>query len=175
MILFLNDYSEGAHPRVLEGMQAGNLSQCCGYGLDEVSLRAHERVRALIGCPEADVHLLVGGTSANLIALTAFLRPHEAVVCADCGHINTHETGAVEGAGHKILSVPAENGKLTAGALRAVVATHTDEHMVRPRVAFISNASELGTVYSLDELRALRAACAPDERVLGVPSTKGAL
>lgn len=159
MILFLNDYSEGAHPRVLEGMQAGNLSQCCGYGLDEVSLRAHERVRALIGCPEADVHLLVGGTSANLIALTAFLRPHEAVVCADCGHINTHETGAVEGAGHKILSVPAENGKLTAGALRAVVATHTDEHMVRPRVAFISNASELGTVYGLDELRALRAAC----------------
>ena len=159
MILFLNDYSEGAHPRILEAMAKGNLCQQRGYGLDDISLRAHERIRALIDCPDADVHLLAGGTSANLIALSAFLRPHEAVICADCGHINTHETGALEGAGHKILTAPAQDGKLTAQAVCRVAAAHTDEHMVRPRAVFISNASELGTVYSLSELRALRAAC----------------
>lgn len=159
MILFLNDYSEGAHPRILEAMAEGNLRQQRGYGLDDISLRAHERIRALIDRPDADVHLLTGGTSANLVALSAFLRPHEAVICADCGHINTHETGALEGAGHKILTAPSQNGKLTAQAVRRIAAAHTDEHMVRPRAVFISNASELGTVYSLEELRGLRAAC----------------
>lgn len=159
MILFLNDYSEGAHPRVLEAMASNNLTQQRGYGLDDISLRAHDKVRALIGCPEADVHLMTGGTSANLVALTAFLRPHEAVISADCGHINTHETGALEGAGHKILAAPAQAGKLRAEDVRRIVAAHPDEHMVRPRAVFISNASELGTVYTLAELQALRDEC----------------
>lgn len=159
MLYFNNDYSEGAHPNVLRLLAETNLTPLTGYGLDELSLRAHDQVRALCACPQAQVHLLSGGTSANLIALAAFMRPFEAAVCAQTGHINGHETGALEAAGHKILTVPSVHGKVLPADVRALCALHTDEHVTRPRVLFISNATELGTIYTHKELTDLRAAC----------------
>lgn len=163
-LFFQNDYGEGAHPRVMERLMQTNLEHTCGYGLDEYSLRAQALVREACGAPQAQVHFLTGGTSANLIALSAFMRPFEAAVAAEGGHINVHETGAVEGSGHKVLIAASREGKATAEGVRAVCDAHTDEHMVRPRVLYISQPTETGTVYSLSELRALRAVC--DERGL---------
>lgn len=159
MLAFNNDYSEGAHPSVLALLARTNMDTLAGYGVDTLSLRVHARIRALIGCPDAQVHLLTGGTSANLIALTAFMRPFEAAVCAVSAHINGHETGALEAAGHKILTVPAVHGKPLPQDVRALCALHTDEHVTRPRVLFISNATEVGTLYTRAELVALRAVC----------------
>lgn len=159
MLTFNNDYSEGAHPRVLELLAKTNLDVLAGYGLDDLSLRTHERIRTLVGCPDAQIHLLTGGTSANLIALTAFMRPFEAAVCAQTAHINGHETGALEAAGHKILTVNGVKGKPLPQDIRALCALHTDEHVTRPRVLFISNATEVGTVYTRAELAALRKVC----------------
>lgn len=159
LLTFNNDYSEGAHPSVLALLEKTNFDILSGYGRDTLSLKTHERIRALVGAPDAQVHLLTGGTSANLIALTAFMRPFEAAVCAVSAHINGHETGALEAAGHKILTVPSVHGKPLPQDVRALCALHTDEHVTRPRVLFISNATELGTVYTRAELAALRAVC----------------
>lgn len=156
---FMNDYGEGAHPLVMQRLMETNMEHTCGYGLDEYSLRAQELIRGKIGQPQAQVHMMTGGTSANMVALSAFMRPYEAVVSAQTGHINVHETGAVEGSGHKVLIASSSEGKVLADGVRAVCAGHTDEHMVHPRVLYISQPTEVGTVYSLAEMRALRAAC----------------
>lgn len=161
---FMNDYGEGAHPLVMRRLMETNMEHTCGYGLDEYSLRAQALIREKTGQPQAQVHMMTGGTSANLIALSAFMRPFEAVIAAETGHINVHETGAVEGSGHKVLIAQSREGKVTADGVRAVCDLHPDEHMVHPRVLYISQSTELGTVYSLEELRALRAVC--DERGL---------
>lgn len=158
-LFFRNDYGEGAHPDVMRRLMETNMEHTCGYGLDAYSLRAAELIREKCGQPGAAVHMMTGGTSANMIALAAFMRPYEAVIAAQTGHINVHETGAVEASGHKILIAESREGKVTADGVRAVVAAHPDEHMVKPRVVYISQPTEIGTVYSLDELRALRAAC----------------
>jgi len=159
MISFENDYSEGAHPRILRRLEESNLVQRVGYGKDETCERAAALLAAMLERPDVDVHFLMGGTSANLIALSAFLRPHEAVVCAQTAHINVHEAGAIEATGHKILPVSAPEGKLGPAQIDAIVQAHTDEHMVKPRLVFISNATELGTHYTRQELYALRAHC----------------
>ena len=156
---FMNDYGEGAHPLVMQRLMETNLEHTCGYGMDAYSLRAQALIREPCGQPQAAVHFLAGGTSANMIALSAFMRPYEAAIAAEGGHINVHETGAVEGSGHKVLVAGSREGKVTPEGVRAVCAQHTDEHMVRPRVLYISQSTEIGTVYGLDELRALRAAC----------------
>ncbi len=156
---FQNDYGEGAHPLVMRRLMETNMEHTCGYGLDEYSLRAQALIREKCACPRAQVHFLTGGTSANLIALSAFMRPYEAAIAAEGGHINVHETGAVEGSGHKVLVAASREGKVTAEGVYAVCALHTDEHMVRPRALYISQPTEIGTVYSLGELRALRVAC----------------
>ena len=156
---FQNDYGEGAHPLVMQRLLETNLEHTCGYGLDDYSLRAQALILEKAKKPDAQVHFVVGGTSANLIALSAFMRPYEAAVAAAGGHINVHETGAIEGSGHKVLIADSCEGKVTAQGLRAVCELHTDEHMVRPRVLYISQPTETGTVYSLAELRALRAVC----------------
>ena len=159
MLHFRNDYSAGAHPEVLEALCRTNLELTAGYGADAYCQDAADRVRSLCGRPEAAVHFLVGGTQANKTAIAAFLRPWEAVIAAETGHICVHETGAVEQDGHKIIHLPTPDGKLTPELLRAAAASHTGEHMVAPRLAYISNTTELGTVYCLEELRALRTAC----------------
>ena len=165
MLRFQNDYSEGAHPNVLRALCDTNLCSTPGYGLDDDCRRAADAIRARFACPDADVHFLVGGTQTNQLAAAAFLRPWEAMVAADTGHINVHETGAIEATGHKVIAVPGADGKLTPAAIADVAAQHCaapgvyDEHMVLPRMVYVSDATELGTVYTRAELTALRAAC----------------
>ena len=151
----MNDYGEGAHPIVMQRLLETNMEHTCGYGLDDYSLRAADVIREKCGQPGAAVHIMAGGTSANSIAIAAFLRPYEAAICAPTGHINVHETGAVEATGHKVLPCAAKDGKVTPEGVKAVCALHTDEHMVAPRLLYISQPTEIGTVYHLDELKAL--------------------
>ena len=159
MIHFRNDYSAGAHPAVLEALTRANDVRYPGYGCDPYCEAAAAAIRTLCAAPEAAVHFLVGGTQVNKTALGAFLRPYEAVIAAESGHICVHETGSIEHNGHKVIACAANHGKLTPAALEAACAAHSGEHMVVPRLAYISNTTEIGTVYSLGELRALRAAC----------------
>ena len=156
---FMNDYGEGAHPIVMQRLLETNMEHTCGYGLDDYSLRAADVIREKCGQPGAAVHIMVGGTSANSIAIAAVLRPYEAAICAPTGHINVHETGAVEATGHKVLPCAAKDGKVTPEGVEAVCALHTDEHLVAPRLLSISQPTEIGTVYHLDELKALRRVC----------------
>ena len=159
MIHFRNDYSAGAHPAVMDALMASNLDLTAGYGLDPYCAAAADTIRDLCAAPEAEVHFLVGGTQVNKTAIAAFLRPYEAVIAADTAHICCHETGAIEADGHRIISCPTVDGKLTPAAIRTAAAAHSGEHMVVPRLVYISNTTELGTVYSREELQALRAAC----------------
>jgi threonine aldolase len=156
---FMDDYSEGAHPRVLELLAASNLEQQPGYGADALSTRAIALIRQATGNPQAAVHFASGGTQANAIALASMLRPYESVIAADTAHIHVHETGAVEATGHKINLVPSRDGKLDPDQVRATVAAHGDEHMVVPRVVFIAQATESGTLYTKAELTALSHVC----------------
>ena len=159
MIRLNCDYCKGALPEVLEALQTINDQAFCGYGCDEVCERAARLIRERAGVPSADVHFLVGGTQANFVVIESALRPWQSVICADSGHINVHETGAVEATGHKVLPCAAKDGKVTPEGVEAVCALHTDEHMVAPRLLYISQPTEIGTVYHLDELKALRRVC----------------
>ena len=162
MIYFRNDYSEGAHPKVLQALVETNLVSTPGYGCDEYCACARELLRERFACPNADVHFLVGGTQTNLTAAAAFLRPWEAIIAADTGHIAVHETGAIEATGHKVYVVPGVDGKLTSDAIRTAVRDHqpgTEEHMVLPRMVYVSDSTELGTIYTRAELQALSDTC----------------
>lgn len=159
MYSFRNDYSEGAHPKVLEALTRTNLEQTRGYGLDPRCQTAADLIRSLCAAPGADVHFLMGGTQTNLLVIEALTRPYEAVICARTGHINVHETGAVEATGRKILALPSPDGKLTPAMIEAVPELRGDEHMVKPAMVYISNTTELGTVYSRAELESLRQCC----------------
>ena len=162
MISFRNDYSEGAHPKVLEALSRSNFDTTCGYSMDKYCAQAADTVRKLTACPDADVHFLTGGTLANTIVISRALRPWEGVIAAETGHINVHETGSIESAGHKVCSIPAPDGKLTPQLVREVMRIHvngTDEHMVKPGMVYISDATELGTIYKKEELSALHDVC----------------
>ena len=166
MINFRNDYSAGAHPAVLEALCATNMELTPGYGTDTYCQEAAEAIRALCGAPEAAVHFFTGGTQVNKTAIGAYLRPWEAVIAAETGHICVHETGSVEQDGHKVIHCPASDGKLTAEIIRSVLASHSGEHMVVPRLVYISNTTELGTVYTRSELEALHGICAEQGLIL---------
>lgn len=160
MVSFENDYSEGAHERILQVLADTNREQCRGYGIDPYCEKARAVIQELIECPEAEIHFLVGGTQTNQTAISAFLRPWEAAVSASTGHICVHETGAVEATGHKVIAVPhCQEGKLTPEALQKAVGQHTDEHMVLPRLVYLSDSTELGTVYTKEELAAVSSFC----------------
>ena len=162
MISFRNDYSEGAHPKVLAALIETNLENTCGYGCDEYCAKAAGTIRSRFACPGADVHFTVGGTITNLTVICAALRPWEAVICAKTGHINVHETGAVEATGHKVYGVPAPGGKLTPALIREAYEDNSggqDEHMVYPRMVYVSDATELGTIYTKAELTAIHDVC----------------
>lgn len=159
MISFKNDYSEGAHPRILKALMDSNLEQLEGYGEDLYSLQAIERMKQRIGRHDLDIHLIPGGTQTNLTAISAFLRPHEAAIAAHTGHILVHETGAIEATGHKILSIEVADGKLKASQIQPVLDAHTDEHMVKPKLVYISNPTEIGTIYTKAELKELHQFC----------------
>jgi threonine aldolase len=160
MILFCSDYQEGAHPAILEKLASINFAQYPGYGTDELCSQAAALVREKCHCPDADVHFLVGGTQTNTTVISAALRPHQGVLCAHTGHINVHETGAIEATGHKVLAIHSPDGKITAEAVEREVALQADfEHTVKPGMVYISFSTEVGTLYTLAELTALRKAC----------------
>ena len=160
MLFFRNDYGNGAHPEVMAALCKTNLELTVGYGMDPYCQKAAELIRGLCNCPQADVHYIVGGTQANKTAIGAFLRPWEAVITADSGHIHAHEAGAIEHNGHRLYLLPTQDGKLTPAQIAQVCALYAqDETAAAPKVVYISNTTELGTVYSLAELQALRAVC----------------
>lgn len=159
MYSFNNDYSEGAHPKILEAMINANLTQNAGYGLDVHCLRAAELIRKEIRRDDADVHFITGGTQTNLITIGTALRPWQAVIATDKGHVNVHETGAIEATGHKVLAMPSPDGKLTPALIRKALDCHTDEHMVQPKMVYISNSTEIGTQYTKAELEAIHHIC----------------
>lgn len=166
MYSFKNDYSEGAHPRILTALMESNFVQEDGYGEDRYSRKAIELIKEKLGHSDVDVHLLTGGTQTNLTAIAAFLRPHEAAIAAQSGHINTHETGAIEATGHKIITIEASDGKLTPIQLQAVLEGHPDEHMVKPKLVYISNSTEIGSIYKKNELVALSDFCQKNKLIL---------
>ena len=159
MIYFTSDYSQGAHPRVLDALISTNLEHTDGYGLDRHCLHAADMIRELVGDPACAVHMMVGGTPCNITLISAALRPYESVICARSGHIYSHETGAVEASGHRISAVPDVDGKLTPQAVDAVWADCQDEHTVVPRLVYISQPTEIGTVYTKAELTSLAKKC----------------
>lgn len=159
--MFRNDYSEIAAPEVLEALKKCGLEQNVGYGLDVHSKHAAELILHSFGLAEdeAEVHFLAGGTQTNAVVISYLLRPYEAVIACNSGHINVHETGAVEGSGHKIIICPSADGKLLPEAVETAVLLHTDEHMVKPKMVYISDSTETGTIYTAEELQGLRAVC----------------
>lgn len=163
MIQFQCDYSEGAHPRILEALAKTNLEQSPGYGEDCYCAEAAGRIRALCGREEAWVHFVVGGTQANLLVIQAALRPWQGVLCAGTGHIQAHETGAIEAGGHKVLPLPEREGKITAEQVEKAVQAHSAdearEHTVQPGMVYLSQSTELGTLYSRAELEGISRVC----------------
>lgn len=160
MYSFKNDYSEGAHPLLLEALCQTNLIQEDGYGEDQYSLKAQALIRRRAKSEDVHIHFLAGGTQTNRIAIASMLRPHEAVIAVDSGHILVHETGAIEASGHKVISAEGRDGKLLPESIQKVVEAHRgDEHMVKPRLVYVSNATELGTTYTREELESLRRVC----------------
>ena len=166
---FASDYMEGAHEAILSRLREINYEKMQGYGTDPLSEQAREKIRSACGCPEADVFFLVGGTQTNATVISALLRSYEGVVAAVSGHISTHEAGAIELGGHKVLTLPEHEGKITAADLRELlVRFETDEardHLVRPGMVYVSQPTESGTLYSLRELREISAVC----REYGLP------
>lgn len=156
---FKNDYSEGAHPNILNKLVESNFEQTEGYGEDSYSIQAKSLMLELMGSKAPEIHFVSGGTQANLIIISSLLRPHEAVISASTGHINVHEAGAIEATGHKVCTAITKDGKLTPGHIKKVLDIHEDEHMVKPAMVYISNSTELGTYYSREELNNISNIC----------------
>lgn len=166
MYSFTNDYSEGAHPNILKSLMKTNLNQETGYGEDNFSLQASELIKEKIGRNDLDIHFISGGTQTNLIAISSFLKPHEAAISANTGHILGHETGAIEATGHKIISINSHDGKLNSSLLKGVLENYSDEHMVKPKLVYISNSTEIGTIYRKRELEQLSNFCKENKLIL---------
>ena len=157
---FKNDYSEGCHPRIIEAFSKTNLEQQNGYGLDDYSLKAEQLILQKINNQSSKVFLVSGGTQANLIVISAFLKPYESVIAADTGHIFTNESGAIEATGHKIHGVFTNDGKLRVEDLQKVINEHQNfPHQLKQKLVYISNSTEVGTIYSKKELQDLSAFC----------------
>ncbi len=163
MILFNCDYNEGAHESILKRLCETNLEQTMGYGEDHYCQEAAAKIKGLCADTSVDVHFLVGGTQANLTVIDAALRSHQGVLCASTGHINVHETGAIEACGHKVLALPSADGKLTAKQIEDAYLEHKNndafEHMVQPKMVYLSFPTELGTIYYKEELEAISSIC----------------
>lgn len=151
-ISFNNDYSEGAHPSILKKIVEKNLESNIGYSNDDYCKQANKLILDEIDCPTSKVHFFVGGTQTNLTFIASVLRPHQAVICCESGHINVHETGSVEATGHKVISTPAVLGKVSIEEIDKCLKHHQDEHMVMPKMVYISNSTEIGTIYTKKEL-----------------------
>lgn len=164
---FRNDYSFGAHPDVLAALAKTNLEGNIGYGEDDYCNRAYSLIRDLCQAPQAEIQFMIGGTSANFVAIASFLRPWEAVISPVAGHINGHEVGAVEATGHKIIPIATEaDCKLTPALIEAVLPEYEHAHMVKPRLVYVSDATESGMVYTKAELTAISDCCKAHDLLL---------
>ncbi|MCQ2512070.1 MAG: beta-eliminating lyase-related protein [Lachnospiraceae bacterium] len=163
MLSFINDYCEGTTPEILNRLEETNLLKTVGYGDDEYCASAAEKIKQACDCPEAEVYFLTGGTQTNMLTIDCMTRPYEGVVATVEGHVNTHEAGAIEYSGHKVLTVPSHEGKMWAEDLRQYIVNYfadsSAEHIVEPGIVYISHPTELGTLYTKAELAALRAVC----------------
>ena len=163
MIRFECDYAEGAAPQLLERLTRTNLEQTPGYAVDGHCQRARDLIRAACAAPQAEVEFLVGGTQANQTVISAALRPYQGALCAQTGHINVHETGAIEATGHKVLPLPSQDGKITPKQVEQFCAVHwadpTREHIVQPGMVYLSQPTETGLLYTRTELEGFRAVC----------------
>ena len=171
--LFRNDYSFGAHPKVLTALAESSMEGNVGYGDDPHCDRAKAMIRDLWQCPQAEVQFLIGGTQTNFTAIAAFLRPWEGVIAADSSHINGHEVGAVEATGHKILQIPTgTDGKITPAQIAPILERHKDVHLVKPKLVEIADATESGMVYTKAELTALSEFCRANDLYLFVDGAR---
>ena len=159
MITFRNDYAQVAAPEILNRLAEIQNDSFIGYGLDKICETAADKIKKQLGRDDVDVHFLVGGTQANLTMIDQMLKPWQAVVAVDSGHINVHESASVEATGHKVEVLPPHEGKMSAADLEKLAASRTDEHMIRVGAVDISNSTEIGTIYSKAELLALRKVC----------------
>ena len=160
---FASDYMEGAHPLILQRLMETNFLHTAGYGTDEFSESARAKIREACTAPHADVYFLVGGTQANATVIGSILRPYQGVIAAETGHVSTHEAGAIEAGCHKVITLPHKNGKLDAESIERCIQGYWDdanhEHMVMPGLVYISQPTEFGTLYSLDELTKISDTC----------------
>ena len=163
MIRLESDYTQGATPEIIERLVETNMEMTPGYGVDKYCMSAAEKIRAEIKMPSADVHFIVGGTQTNMLFISSALRPHQGVMCANTGHINAHETGAVEATGHKVIALESEDGTLTAQQIKETLDNHyadeTHEHIVQPAMVYVSFPTENGTLYSKAQLTAISELC----------------
>ena len=163
MLYFHNDYNELCHPKILEKMQAIQSMQMDGYGEDTICRSAAELIRVHCDASSAHVHFLSGGTQTNLTVIAAALRPHQAVIAAESGHIHVHETGSIEATGHKVIALSSKDGKITADQILSTVTAHwndtSHEHIAQPKLVYISHPTEFGTTYTHDELEAIHQVC----------------
>lgn len=163
MLSFTCDYTQGAHPKILERLLKTNMERLPGYGSDHYCESAKEKIRSACECPEAEIYFLTGGTQTNAIVIDSMLKKYEGVIAAATGHINVHESGAIEYTGHKVLTLPAHEGKIQADELETLLETFWDdrnhEHMVFPGMVYISHPTEYGTLYTKAELEAISSIC----------------
>ncbi|MBQ5799874.1 MAG: threonine aldolase [Oscillospiraceae bacterium] len=172
MIYFRSDYSQGAHPKVLEALMQTNLEHTDGYGLDRHCEHAAEMVKELIGLEDCDVYMMVGGTPCNVTTLAASLRPYESVVAPRTGHAYFHETGAVEGTGHRIVAMNGINGKLTPELIDRAWDEYEDEHTPVPKLVYVSQPTEGGSIYSKAEMTAIAEKCKERDMLLYVDGAR---
>lgn len=172
MYSFLNDYSETAHPAILKALVDTNMEQCVGYGVDEHCLQAAAYMKEKMGNANVDIHFIPGGTQTNILAAAAFLRPNHAIISAETGHIHGHECGSIEETGHKILAEITEDGKLTPAHLEHARLLNLEEYCPKPKMVYISNSTELGTVYNKAELEALYAYCKEHNMILFIDGAR---
>ena len=162
-LIFTSDYTEGAHPAIMQRLNDTNFEKTAGYGNDEYSESAREKIRAACNAPEADIFFLAGGTQANAVMISSILRPYQGVIAADSGHISVHEAGAIEFGGHKVLTLPEKDGKINADQIAELVKKYeldeSRDHMVMPGMVYISQPTEFGTLYSLSELKDISETC----------------
>lgn len=172
MYSFKCDYSEGCHPRILKALAESNITQEEGYGKDSHTKNAISIIKKLVQNENVDIHLISGGTQTNLISISSFLRPHEACICVHSGHIAGPETGSIEYTGHKVITVDSTNGKITTDKIQQVLDFHINEHFVKPKLVYISNSTEVGTVYTKEEMRNLSEFCKKKNLILYVDGAR---
>ena len=159
MIYFLSDYSQGAHPAVMEALVRTNPEHSDGYGTDEHCEHAARLIKDMIGTDDCHVHMMVGGTPCNITVIASALRPYESVIALRTGHIYSHETGAIEATGHRVTAMEGENGKITPELIDRAWEEYQDEHTALPKMVYISQPTECGSLYSKAELTAVREKC----------------